>query len=240
MCPGSGKTRLMYNLCVLLHLQAKSPDLQTSRVAMFWPIRQRRRRTAKRFLHAIFSPLSPAEVKEAVERLRIPAAFAAFLRQQNGANLFADSVRVLGVVPANLPILRAGSARNPLSLEERNAKANLSINQEWMQIGVYRERKAQVWLSRNDGQVRLMSATRGQAVIQEWSSFDEWLKQELRRFEKEFGKKNDAQVPAPFTGSRREVNLDAQRIRRPEELTGASVVLELYRSSRSILRYSGA
>ena len=82
------------------------------------------------YLHVIYKPVDQHLLDETGKRLKIPEAFLNFLKRQNGASLFSNTLHIFGVVPKGQMVNRTDPfSLPPFNLEKENSHLS-AIDQE--------------------------------------------------------------------------------------------------------------
>lgn len=132
------------------------------------------------YLHTVFKPANEAQLEQASQELCISPWWKDFLRVQNGANLFLNSLYIFGVVHPSMLRVRTVEARIPFDIEEQNREASLSSLGNWLQIGAYGYSGTRILLDRTTNMVQAEHPT-GKCSPMRWAHPESWIRSELKR-----------------------------------------------------------
>lgn len=165
------------SLLELLRLDSTEPDrkTQTGKTYIHVPWE-----APLAYLHEIFEPADKIQLERASREIGIPSVWREFLAAQNGANLYSNSLYILGVFEPKRLQSRRPEDRVAFNIEDTNKEAQLTSADEWLQIGIYGYDASRVLLSRANQSVRATNRA-GKRVLAEWPDVWCWLTEEISR-----------------------------------------------------------
>ena len=136
------------------------------------------------WLHIIYSGLSSDQINEFEQNFPIifPKEYKEFLLEANGINIFSDSLSIWGLRES---YQRTGEgAIQPYDLLSLNDERPKGCPNTWLFFGSYSWDGTRVMFDLGEGSEHnkvYRCARRSTQIIQEWSSFKEWLDSEIKR-----------------------------------------------------------
>jgi hypothetical protein len=151
----------------------------------------------KAYLHILFPPVSPEILRQRTAELEIPTELAEFYSQWNGADFFAGTLAIYGLLPDKYVINRGDwRSQIPFDLiaETRRWRAELSKH-NLLCFGSYSYDRSPVCVSRDSGVVTAFASDRIERTRATWPSFEEFFSRELERLSAFFDDKGRCDFP---------------------------------------------
>ena len=133
------------------------------------------------YLHVIYKPVDQHLLDETGKRLKIPEAFLNFLKRQNGASLFSNTLHIFGVVPKGQMVNRTDPfSLPPFNLEKENSHLSAIDQERFLAFGGYGFDGSTLCIDRSSNQVQLFPRDDSRVLVG-WPEFEEWIGSEIER-----------------------------------------------------------
>ena len=144
------------------------------------------------YLNIIYRAANADVQREIIDPMGLPANLRAFYRRYNGARLFFDLLSIYGFLPRHYLLEREDWRKIlPHSLVDSNTEySNSPTSSSILLVGSYGYDRSEIYVDRTTGRVTCTVGRGLSGSRAEWSSFENWLEEEIRRLSEcfdEFG-----------------------------------------------------
>lgn len=151
------------------------------------------------WLHEIYSPLTEEDILKLEKELQksLPTDLKQFYTFANGINIFSDSLSIWG---QRNSYEREGEAIFlPYDMVSLNEENNWYCPKGWIYFGSYSWDGSQMVFDLTSDKKKILRVKNGSTeILNEWSTFSEWLSSEINRLAKFFdtkGKEINPEIP---------------------------------------------